>query len=201
MAENPTSSSTMQTTFGAPSGALAGSNGSQSGVESRMSTLIVPLNGLLIPYSFDRPVARRLAAEQPGLGSGELVVAQRALPMQGRELVQLLGYRRSRRGSGRGGAGRDGHRLRDDRLLLQVGQARVLIVLRLIPGRRLPGNVPARDVRAAANRRRAQERASSHEHASLHSSQLPGGQFRRSHLTPRVAPGHASWLTPSGWPA
>src|SRR5580704_3780352 len=48
MAENPTSSSTTYTTFGAPSGALGGSNGVQSGTESRISTLIVPLNGSLI---------------------------------------------------------------------------------------------------------------------------------------------------------
>jgi hypothetical protein len=32
----------------APSGALGGSNGAQSGSESRMSTLIVPLNGSFI---------------------------------------------------------------------------------------------------------------------------------------------------------
>ena len=37
----------MYTTFGAPSGAGGGSNGDQSGTESRMSTLIVPLNCLL----------------------------------------------------------------------------------------------------------------------------------------------------------
>src|SRR3954451_20107748 len=44
IAEKPTSSSTMYTTLGAPSGAFGGSNGDQSGTESRMSTLIVPLN-------------------------------------------------------------------------------------------------------------------------------------------------------------
>jgi hypothetical protein len=32
----------MYTTFGAPSGAFGGSNGAQSGAESRISTLIVP---------------------------------------------------------------------------------------------------------------------------------------------------------------
>ena len=37
----------MYTTFGAPSGAFGGSNGVQSGSESRISTLIVPLNGSL----------------------------------------------------------------------------------------------------------------------------------------------------------
>src|SRR6266516_6903563 len=48
MAENPTSSSTIYTTFGAPPGAFGGSNGAQSGTESLMSTLIVPLNRSLI---------------------------------------------------------------------------------------------------------------------------------------------------------
>src|SRR3954452_23865059 len=52
IAENPTSSSTAYTTFGAPSGALGGTNGDQSGTESRMSTLILPLNGTLIMISF-----------------------------------------------------------------------------------------------------------------------------------------------------
>jgi len=37
----------MQTTFGAPSGAFGGWNGSQSGTEFRMSMSIVPLNGSL----------------------------------------------------------------------------------------------------------------------------------------------------------
>src|SRR3954447_16755484 len=41
----------MYTTFGAPSGAFGGSNGDQSGTESRMSTLILPLNGSLITHS------------------------------------------------------------------------------------------------------------------------------------------------------
>src|ERR1022692_3813024 len=45
----------MYTTLGAPSGAFGGSNGVQSGTESRMSTLIVPLNGSLIPQSFHPP--------------------------------------------------------------------------------------------------------------------------------------------------
>src|SRR5882672_6157699 len=48
MAENPTSSSTMYTTLAAPAGAFGGSNGDQSGTESRMSTLTLPLNGSLI---------------------------------------------------------------------------------------------------------------------------------------------------------
>src|SRR3954463_9919529 len=55
IAENPTSSSTAYTTFGDPSGAFVGSNGDQSGTESRMSTLILPLNGSLIVCSRLRP--------------------------------------------------------------------------------------------------------------------------------------------------
>ena len=41
----------MYSTFGAPSGARGGSNGDQSGTESRISMLIVPLKGSLIPHS------------------------------------------------------------------------------------------------------------------------------------------------------
>ena len=44
-APNPVSSHTMKITFGAPSGALGCSYGSQSGTESRMSMLMMPLNG------------------------------------------------------------------------------------------------------------------------------------------------------------
>src|SRR5215469_2316265 len=69
MAENPTSSSTMYTTLGAPSGALGGSNGAQSGTESRISTLIVPLNGWLIftPGCLTRPphVATTILKQTP----------------------------------------------------------------------------------------------------------------------------------------
>src|SRR3954447_12795874 len=57
IAANPTSSSTAYTTFGAPSGAFGGSNGDQSGTESRMSTFILPLNGLLM-MAFPRPRPR-----------------------------------------------------------------------------------------------------------------------------------------------
>jgi hypothetical protein len=35
-------------TFGAPSGAFGGMNGSQSGVESRMSVLMTPVNGVAL---------------------------------------------------------------------------------------------------------------------------------------------------------
>src|SRR5215469_2528830 len=65
MAENPTSSSTMYTTLGAPSGALGGSNGVQSGTESRMSTLIVPLNGSPTAHSF-HPAALKPGADHIG---------------------------------------------------------------------------------------------------------------------------------------
>ena len=41
----------MYRTFGAPAGALGGSNGDQSGSESRMSTLMVPSNGLAMSSS------------------------------------------------------------------------------------------------------------------------------------------------------
>src|SRR3954469_23132669 len=53
IAEKPTSSSTAYTTFGAPSGAFGGSKGDQSGTESRMSTLILPLNRWLITRSLE----------------------------------------------------------------------------------------------------------------------------------------------------
>ena len=46
MAEKPTSSRTTYSTLGAPSGASGWVYGSQSGVESLMSMLTVPANGL-----------------------------------------------------------------------------------------------------------------------------------------------------------
>jgi hypothetical protein len=39
-------------TLGAPASAFGGSNGDQSGSESRMSVLIVPLNGDVMRYLF-----------------------------------------------------------------------------------------------------------------------------------------------------
>src|SRR5512144_2904812 len=62
MAEKPTSSSTMYSTFGAPSGATGCRYGSQSGVESRMSTLITPSKRLPIvsPLSSAAGVGRGL---------------------------------------------------------------------------------------------------------------------------------------------
>ncbi len=50
-APKPVSSQTMNNTFGAPSGAFGCAYGSQSGVESRTSRLIMPLNGLLMMLS------------------------------------------------------------------------------------------------------------------------------------------------------
>src|SRR6266550_1809232 len=64
MAENPTSSSTIYTTFGAPSGAFGGSNGAQSGTESLISTLIVPLNGSLTSAPLSPEGVHRLS---PGI--------------------------------------------------------------------------------------------------------------------------------------
>src|SRR5437773_1949336 len=47
MAAKPTSSQTMKSTLGAPSGAVGCKYGSQSGLESRISRLTTPLNGLV----------------------------------------------------------------------------------------------------------------------------------------------------------
>src|SRR3954463_3355769 len=79
IAENPTSSSTAYTTFGAPSGAFAGSNGDQSGTESRMSTLILPLNGTLITVSWSSP-PHRGTTSPPRDGTTSLAVAAHASP-------------------------------------------------------------------------------------------------------------------------
>src|SRR5690348_15154748 len=98
----------MYTTLGAPSGALGGSNGAQSGTESLMSTLTVPLNALPIrpaPFGALRgtPGPNRApgpsrapgsVAEQFGLGGGELRVAQRPLLVQFVELVELVEHGR-----------------------------------------------------------------------------------------------------------
>ena len=74
MAENPTSSSTMYTTLGAPSGALGGSNGAQSGTESLMSTLTVPLNALPIrPAPFGDLRGTPGPNRAPGFEPGALV--------------------------------------------------------------------------------------------------------------------------------
>jgi len=47
----------MYMTLGAPSGAFGGSNGDQSGAESRMSMLILPLNGPLMIWLLASAVA------------------------------------------------------------------------------------------------------------------------------------------------
>src|ERR1700761_907052 len=49
----------MYRTLGAPSGARGGSNGVQSGSESRMSTLMTPLNGVLMRSSIPRRMSAR----------------------------------------------------------------------------------------------------------------------------------------------
>src|SRR3954466_14263000 len=54
-AEKPTSSRMMYSTFGVPSGAITCAYGSQSGTESLISTLIVPLKGLPITVSSRLP--------------------------------------------------------------------------------------------------------------------------------------------------
>src|SRR5512137_269773 len=51
MVPYPTSSQTMKRIFGAPSGAIGWVNGTQSGLESRISTAIFPFQGLLIVSS------------------------------------------------------------------------------------------------------------------------------------------------------
>ena len=66
----------MYTTFGAPSGALGGSNGVQSGTESRISTLIVPLKGSPTTHLF-RPSA--LAGFSASRSGGERFAQNRVL--------------------------------------------------------------------------------------------------------------------------
>src|SRR6516164_5828704 len=210
MAENPTSSSTMYTTLGAPSGAFGGSNGVQSGTESRMSTLMVPLNALLIgpPPPFGilgagpgvaHVLPARLgsagrlgsAAEQLGLGGGEFLVGQRALLAQLVELVELIEHGRSlcRRGLRR--------RLLVLRrgllvlrrgllvltlllLRLKVREALILLVLRVLRFLRLPGHVPARRVRATADHGRAHQWASPHHDLPPRGCAGPGRAYSSS---------------------
>src|SRR5215475_10280624 len=150
----------MYTTLGAPSGALGGSKGAQSGTESRMSTLMVPLNALLIgppvsvrpssvPVLVLLPAARPgSAAEQLGLGGGELLVGQRALLAQVVELVEPIDHGRS---LCRGRLRRWLLVLTLLLLRLKVREALVLLVLRVLLLRRFPLHVPACRVRAAAD--------------------------------------------------
>src|SRR5215211_1977042 len=56
-------------TFGAPSGAFGGINGSQSGVDSRMSVLMTPLNGFTV--SFASSAFASTSADDQALGAGE----------------------------------------------------------------------------------------------------------------------------------
>src|ERR1039457_1755025 len=128
-----------------------------------MSTLIVPLNGSLTLYS--SVDADGWSAEQLGLGGRELVVGQGALLVQGGELIQLIeqgrpGCRWRGWGRWRGRGGR--------LLLLEVVDARALVILRLCLLLRSPAQSPARDVCGTAYRGRAQQRASSsHDHDNL----------------------------------
>src|SRR5262252_8542148 len=198
MAENPTSSSTMYTTLGAPSGALGGSNGAQSGTESRMSTLRVPLNALLIgspvsvwacsvPVLVPHARAGRLgsAAEQLGLGGGELLVGQRALLAQVVELVELIEHGRSLcRGRLRRWLLVLRWRLLVLLLRLKVRDALVLLVLRVLRFLRFPGHVPARRVRAAADHGRTHQWASPDHDLPPSSSCWSGAYSPSSPSTP-----------------
>src|SRR3954464_3185588 len=66
-------------TLGAPSGAFGGSNGDQSGTESRMSVLILPLNGRLMRSPWKRCWSRA-AADPPPSGGRCLLSAARDAP-------------------------------------------------------------------------------------------------------------------------
>jgi len=63
----------MYTTLGAPSGALGGSKGAQSGTESLMSTLVVPRNGLPIPLFRSMICAVPRPNRAPGFAPGTTV--------------------------------------------------------------------------------------------------------------------------------
>src|SRR5690348_1247950 len=171
MAENPTSSSTMYTTLGAPSGAPGrlerrpvrhrvpdvDADGSLKRRVHRIprfrSASSVPV---LVPCAFAaRPGS---AAEQFGLGGSELLVGQRALLAQVVELVELIDHGRSRcRGRRRRGWWRG---LLVLLLRLKVRDALVLVRIRvrlLLPP---PARGPAGRVRAATDHGRAHQWAS-----------------------------------------
>src|SRR6185437_7035307 len=71
----------MYTTLGAPSGAFGGSNGAQSGFESRMSTLMTPWNGLLIADPPDRRLGLRAGDRAPVARASRLRLPK-ASPLQ-----------------------------------------------------------------------------------------------------------------------
>lgn len=107
---------------------------------------------------------RGSGAEQLGFGRGEFLVGQHALLVQFCQLVQLVDHGRGR-GRGRGILVRRG--LLICRLLLQIADPRVLLLLQLgllglAPGRALP-----RQIRTAAHHGRAQQRTSPSEHRYL----------------------------------
>src|SRR5215472_525780 len=91
MAEKPTSSRTMQTTFGAPPGAFGGSKGDQSGTESLISTLMVPLNGLLTVTPSPAGLGIGASGENLGLSLLELGLGDDAAVLQVGELRELVG--------------------------------------------------------------------------------------------------------------
>src|SRR6516165_7278988 len=89
----------MQTTFGALSGAFGGSKGDQSGTESLISTLMVPLNGLLTMSSFPQPVWKfGESGENLGLSLLELGIGDDAALLQVSELGKLVGAALAARG-------------------------------------------------------------------------------------------------------
>src|SRR5215472_15397179 len=99
MAEKPTSSRTMQTTFGAPSGAFGGSKGDQSGTESLMSTLMVPLNGSLTARSFPPAgLGIGLSGEDLRLSLLELGLGDDAAVLQVGELDEFVSAAAGARG-------------------------------------------------------------------------------------------------------
>src|SRR6516165_1210715 len=89
----------MQTTFGAPSGAFGGSKGDQSGTESLISTLMVPLNGSLTVSPFPQLVwIFGESGENLGLSLLELGVGDDAALLQIGELGELVGAALGARG-------------------------------------------------------------------------------------------------------
>src|SRR3954452_3146759 len=93
IAENPVSSSTTYSTFGAPGGATGCTYGSQSGIESRSSTLIVPLNGLLIalPSSMAGVAGGARRAAPPAGSAFRPGDSGRSLPARALALVTCIG--------------------------------------------------------------------------------------------------------------
>src|SRR6266513_478127 len=141
------------------------------------------------------PVAdRRLSAEQPGFGGGEFVVGQRAPLVQGRELLELIGYRRCRGGRVLGRRVRSGRRL-----LLQGGETFVLLVLLLSLFRRPLRDPLAGDIGATPHHGCSHQRASSTEHDSLPTSRLAADCSAWAPPRLRVARPRLADTTFGGW--